>query len=62
MKIWNTEINLFRREGLIFEFIVMKSPAPMQFYFVIWLGVLGLELTIDIGSDVRRKELGVKVA
>ena len=58
MKIGNLEINMFRRRELIFEFIFMKDPAPLH-GFVIWLGMLGKELTIDIGNnDARRKTVG----
>jgi len=61
MKIGKIEINLFKREGLIFEFIVVKDPAPSH-GFVIWLGILGMELTIDIGNEIRRKDVGVTIA
>ena len=59
MLIGNVEINLFRRGGLIFEFILMKVPGPNH-AFVVWLGLLGLELTLDIANDVIRKPLGEK--
>ena len=54
MKIGNTEINLFRRAGLIFEFILIKDPAPNH-GLVVWLGGVGVELTI-------RKQAKVTVA